>query len=98
MSALIAGTSLVPFVKPGQSETYDKMGADALSLALIDAGISLKHLDQAYVGYVYGDSTSGQRAVYRVGTTGIPVTNQKQSKRTSPGDIRQVRMTEKRLQ
>lgn len=25
-------------------------------------------------------------------------TNQKQSKRTSPGDIRQVRMTEKRLQ
>lgn len=75
MSALIAGTSLVPFVKPGHSETYDKMGADALSLALIDAGISLKHLDQAYVGYVYGDSTSGQRAVYRVGTTGIPVIN-----------------------
>lgn len=75
MSALIAGTSLVPFVKPGQSETYDKLGADALSSALNDAGISLKHLDQAYVGYVYGDSTSGQRAIYRVGMTGIPIIN-----------------------
>ncbi|MCE0761189.1 lipid-transfer protein [Marinobacter sp. G11] len=75
MAALIAGTSLVPFAKPGLSEPYDRMGADAISLALNDAGLSLKHLDQAYVGYVYGDSTSGQRAVYRVGMTGIPIVN-----------------------
>ncbi|MBQ92877.1 MULTISPECIES: lipid-transfer protein [Marinobacter] len=75
MAAFIAGTSLVPFAKPGFSEMYDRMGSDALLLALNDAGLSLKHLDQAYVGYVYGDSTSGQRAVYRVGMTGIPIIN-----------------------
>lgn len=75
MAAFIAGTSLVPFAKPGLSEMYDRMGSDALLLALNDAGLSLKHLDQAYVGYVYGDSTSGQRAVYRVGMTGIPIIN-----------------------
>ena len=75
MAAFIAGTSLVPFAKPGFSEMYDRMGSDALLLALNDAGLSLKHLDQAYVGHVYGDSTSGQRAVYRVGMTGIPIIN-----------------------
>ena len=32
-------------------------------------------MEQAYVGYVYGESTSGQRAVYELGMTGIPVVN-----------------------
>ena len=31
--------------------------------------------DQAAVGYVYGDSTCGQRALYPLGMTGIPVYN-----------------------
>ena len=32
-------------------------------------------VQQAYVGYVYGDSTAGQAAIYGVGLTGIPVFN-----------------------
>ena len=32
-------------------------------------------IQQAYVGYVYGDSTCGQRALYQVGMTGIPIIN-----------------------
>jgi putative sterol carrier protein len=32
-------------------------------------------IEQAFAGYVYGDSTCGQRAVYEVGLTGIPVFN-----------------------
>ncbi len=32
-------------------------------------------IEQAYAGYVYGDSTYGQRAVYGLGLTGIPVIN-----------------------
>ena len=32
-------------------------------------------MQQAYIGYVYGDSTAGQKALYRVGMTGIPVFN-----------------------
>ncbi len=32
-------------------------------------------MQQAYAGYVYGDSTCGQRALYEVGMTGIPIIN-----------------------
>jgi acetyl-CoA acetyltransferase len=51
------------------------MGANAGRLALTDAGIAFDTIEQAYVGYVYGDSTSGQRAVYSLGMTGIPIVN-----------------------
>jgi acetyl-CoA acetyltransferase len=51
------------------------MGADATRLALADAGLGYEAAQQAYVGYVFGDSTSGQRALYEVGMTGIPVVN-----------------------
>ncbi len=43
--------------------------------ALADAGIDYRDVQEAYVGYVYGESTSGQRAVYELGMTGIPVVN-----------------------
>lgn len=71
----IAGVGMIPFVKPGTSDPYDVMGATATRLALEDAGIGYDQVHQAYVGYVYGDSTSGQAALYRVGLTGIPVIN-----------------------
>jgi sterol carrier protein 2 len=32
-------------------------------------------VEQAFVGYCYGDSTSGQRALYSIGMTGIPIVN-----------------------
>ena len=32
-------------------------------------------MQAAYAGYVYGDSVCGQRAIYTVGMTGIPVIN-----------------------
>ena len=51
------------------------MGARAAQLALQDAGVAYADVQQAYVGYVYGDSTSGQRALYEVGMTGIPIVN-----------------------
>jgi acetyl-CoA acetyltransferase len=66
---------MVPFSKPGASDTYDRMGAKAIRLALADAGIDYDEVQQAYAGYVYGDSTAGQVAVYQVGMTGIPVIN-----------------------
>ena len=37
---LIAGVGLVPFAKPGASETYDVMGAGAAAAALADAGVA----------------------------------------------------------
>jgi sterol carrier protein 2 len=72
---LVAGVGMIPFAKPGQSAPYDEMGATAGALALKDAGIDYAHVRQAYAGYVYGDSTCGQKALYRLGMTGIPVVN-----------------------
>jgi len=72
---LVAGVGMIPFTKPGASAAYFEMGAQAIRLALADAGIDYKQVQQAYAGYVYGDSTCGQRALYEVGKTGIPVVN-----------------------
>jgi acetyl-CoA acetyltransferase len=72
---IVTGVGMIPFTKPGQSATYEKMGAEAARLALADAGLGYEAIQQAYVGYIYGDSTSGQRALYEVGVTGIPIIN-----------------------
>ncbi|WP_370617696.1 lipid-transfer protein [Mumia sp. Pv 4-285] len=74
-SALVAGVGMVPFAKPGRSDDYDTMGARAVRAALTDAGLPYEKVQQAYAGYVYGDSTCGQRVVYEVGLSGIPVVN-----------------------
>jgi acetyl-CoA acetyltransferase len=71
----IAGVGMIPFVKPGSNDPYPKMAADATHAALLDARIGFESVQQAYVGYVYGDSTAGQRALYEVGMTGIPIIN-----------------------
>lgn len=71
----VSGVGMIPFVKPGVGASYDEMGAKAGRLALADAGVDYADIQQAYVGYVYGDSTSGQRAIYKIGMTGIPVVN-----------------------
>jgi sterol carrier protein 2 len=71
----VAGVGMIPFVKPGANAPYPVMGAEATALALADAGVSYDLIQQAYAGYVYGDSTCGQRALYQVGMTGIPIIN-----------------------
>jgi sterol carrier protein 2 len=72
---VIAGVGMIPFRKPGDHPPYFTMGAEAARLALADAGVEYVDVQQAYVGYVYGDSTSGQRALYEVGLTGVPIVN-----------------------
>jgi len=71
----VTGVGMVPFAKPGQNAPYYQMAAQATNAALNDAGIGYSHIQQAYAGYVYGDSTCGQRALYEVGMSGIPVVN-----------------------
>lgn len=72
---VVAGVGMLPFVKPGASASYDEMGADAVRLALADARLDYGKVQQAYAGWVYGDSTAGQAALYKVGLSGIPVVN-----------------------
>jgi sterol carrier protein 2 len=71
----VIGVGMVPFAKPGKSEEYNVMASKAARAALGDAGVPYGEVEQAYAGYVFGDSTCGQRAIYEVGLTGIPVFN-----------------------
>lgn len=73
--AVVAGVGMIPFTKPSVSPDFDIMGAEAVRLALKDAGLNMDSVQQAYAGYVYGDSTCGQKAIYRVAKTGIPIMN-----------------------
>ncbi|MBB3748019.1 acetyl-CoA acetyltransferase [Mycolicibacterium sp. BK634] len=73
----VIGVGMTKFEKPGRREGWDypDMAQESGSKALEDAGIDYNLIDQAFVGYVYGESTSGQRALYELGMTGIPVVN-----------------------
>ena len=71
----VAGVGMIAFAKPGKSDPYHVMASRAAAAALADAGLGYERIQQAYVGYVYGDSTAGQRALYEVGMSGIPIVN-----------------------
>ncbi|MDV6011953.1 lipid-transfer protein [Haloechinothrix sp. LS1_15] len=75
--AYVVGVGMTKFEKPGRREGWDypAMARESGTNALADAGLPYESVEQAYVGYVYGESTSGQRAVYELGMTGIPVVN-----------------------
>jgi acetyl-CoA acyltransferase len=71
----IAGVGMVPFTKAGRSPPYDAMAREAAAQALADAALDYTDVQQAYVGFVIGDTTSGQQALYPLGMTGIPIVN-----------------------
>jgi len=72
----VVGVGMTKFEKPGSKEwDYPDMAREAGEMALRDAGIAFENVEQAAVGYCYGDSTCGQRAVYTLGLTGIPIYN-----------------------
>jgi sterol carrier protein 2 len=72
----VIGVGMTKFEKPGSKAwDYPDMAKEAGEKALADAGIPYAEVQQACVGYCYGDSTCGQRAVYQLGLTGIPVYN-----------------------
>ncbi|KAH8357062.1 hypothetical protein KR200_009488 [Drosophila serrata] len=73
----VIGVGMTKFEKPGRRADvcYPDFAKEAITKALQDAGIKFEEVQQAVAGYVYGDSTCGQRAIYEVGMTGIPVYN-----------------------
>ena len=74
--AYVIGVGMTKFEKPQTKDwDYPDMARESGTKALEDAGIDYTEIEQAVVGYVYGESTSGNRAVYELGLTGIPVTN-----------------------
>jgi acetyl-CoA acetyltransferase len=72
----VIGVGMTKFDKPGTKEgDYPDWAREAGAKALADAGIGYEDVEQAFAAYCYGDSTAGQRAVYGLGLTGIPVVN-----------------------
>jgi len=101
----VIGVGMTRFEKPGNRDwDYPDMAKEAVTKALVDAGVQYTEIKQACIGYCYGsllkkkitkkkpldlflpvfsypflsmsgDSTCGQRAVYELGLTGIPVYN-----------------------
>jgi acetyl-CoA acetyltransferase len=72
----VIGVGMTKFEKPGSRDwDYPDMAEEAGKTALADAGIEYSQIEQAVAGYCYGDSTCGERAVYTLGLTGIPIYN-----------------------
>ncbi len=72
----VVGVGMTKFEKPGSRDwDYPDMAREAGTNALEDAAVPYDSVEQAFVGYCYGESTSGQRAVYQLGLTGIPIVN-----------------------
>lgn len=73
----VIGVGMTRFEKPGRREGWDypDMARESGTNALADAGVDYTEIQQGFVGYCSGDSTSGQRALYELGMTGIPIVN-----------------------
>lgn len=73
----VVGVGMTKFMKPGPVKNYDypEMIQEAVEKCLADANLNYDCVEQANVGYVYGDSACGQKGLYQVGMTGIPITN-----------------------
>ncbi|CAF4878413.1 unnamed protein product [Pieris macdunnoughi] len=71
----VVGVGMTKFVKPSTDKDYPDFGKEAVIDALADARIKYEDVQQAVCGYVFGDSTCGQRVLYQIGMTGIPIYN-----------------------
>ncbi|KAI1298182.1 Non-specific lipid-transfer protein-like 2 [Halotydeus destructor] len=73
----VIGVGMTKFVKPGANKVldYPQMGTEAVTRALADAKVEYSQIEHASCGFVYGDSTCGQKILYEVGMTGIPIVN-----------------------
>jgi acetyl-CoA acyltransferase len=84
----VVGVGMTKFEKPGgrgargadhesgrEGWDYPDMARESGTKALEDAGVDFSEVEQGYVGYCTGDSTSGNRALYELGLTGIPIVN-----------------------
>lgn len=75
VGVVVSGVGMTRFRRPSERSQYELLGEEAVGKALADAGIDYTAIQQVYAGWVYGDSTSGQRAVYGVGLSGVPIVN-----------------------
>src|SRR5437879_13840727 len=81
----VAGVGMTKFEKPGSRDwDYPDMVRESGTKGLADAGIDYGEVEQAIAGYCYGDSTSGQEAIYELGLSGIQIVNVNNNCSTRP--------------
>ncbi|XP_071117521.1 sterol carrier protein 2-like [Haliotis cracherodii] len=74
--AYVVGVGMTKFHKPLSKQwDYPDMAREAGTAALRDAGIPYSKVKAVVASYCYGEPTSGQRAVYELGLSGVPVFN-----------------------
>lgn len=71
----VVGVGMTKFQVPGKGPDYPEMVEEAGKKALQDTGIDFKLVQQAVAGYCFGESTCGQKGIYKLGLTGIPIYN-----------------------
>lgn len=73
----VVGTGMTKFEKPGRREgwNFPDMVAEAVPAALTDAGLDYSDIQTVFASFVQAPTCSGQRAVYEVGLSGVPVIN-----------------------
>ncbi|WP_455356092.1 lipid-transfer protein [Streptomyces sp. SYSU K217416] len=76
MKSYIVGVGMTKFEKPESRDwQYWDMAEEAGTQALADAGLAYEQVQQVAAGHCFQASTAGQRAVYELGLTGVPVYN-----------------------
>ncbi|CAI4227307.1 unnamed protein product [Auanema sp. JU1783] len=72
----VVGVGMTKFCKPGSVDwDYPDMVKEAVTTALDDCKLQYSDVQQATVGYLFGGTCCGQRALYEIGFTGIPIFN-----------------------
>ncbi|EFO14833.1 hypothetical protein LOAG_13682 [Loa loa] len=73
----IIGVGMTKFTKPESVPNWDypDMVKEAVNKALSDAKLQYRDVEQAAASYLYGGTCCGQRALYEIGFTGIPIYN-----------------------
>ncbi|XP_075263854.1 sterol carrier protein 2-like, partial [Convolutriloba macropyga] len=77
MKVYVVGIGMTNFEKPGRRGDFDYpvMALEATRSALADAKLVYSDVERAFVGYCYGESCCGQKSLYQLGMTGIPIVN-----------------------
>jgi acetyl-CoA acetyltransferase len=70
----VAGVGMTAFGRH-EGKRVAELGHEAVTAALADAGLDYNAVEVAYCGHVLQGSTAGQKVLYGVGMTGIPIFN-----------------------
>jgi acetyl-CoA acetyltransferase len=70
----VAGVGMTAFGRH-EGKRAAELGQEAVVAALADAGLDYSAVEIAYCGHVLQGSTAGQKVLYGVGMTGIPIFN-----------------------